>query len=80
VTVIGRPHPLMGNMVVARITPVEENQSAAEMKKKVRRFAAGRLMRFKIPTKVEIVEEDQFNYRYKKARKGGLRATQDEEE
>jgi len=80
ITVIGRPHPLMGNMVVARITPVEDVDSAAEMKKKMRKFAKDRLMRFKIPTKVEIVKEDQFNYRYKKARKGGLRAKLDEEE
>ena len=80
ITVIGRPHPMMGNMVVARVTPVEDIYSAAEMKKMVRQFAKDRLMRFKIPTKVEIVKEDQFNYRYKKARQGGIDAKQDGEE
>ncbi len=80
VTVIGMPHPMMGNMVVARITPTVEGLGRAEMKKKVRRFAKDRLTRYKIPTKVEIVKEDQFNYRYKKARKGGIETKSDEKE
>jgi acyl-coenzyme A synthetase/AMP-(fatty) acid ligase len=67
-TVFGEAHPLMGNIVCAKVrtaTPVDEAQFTAEVK----RYCAERLDRFKVPVKVDIVAEYQFGDRFKKVRR-----------
>jgi long-chain acyl-CoA synthetase len=66
-TVVGAPNPITGRMVVAQIK-LKEPEEPAEFRKRVRDFCQGRLERFKIPAKIEIVDRSQFNSRFKKIR------------
>lgn len=67
-TVHGEPNALVGNVVCARIltaAPVDP----AEFGLRVKRFCAERLERFKVPVKVEVVDEYQYGERFKKIRR-----------
>jgi long-chain acyl-CoA synthetase len=67
VTVSSEPHPITGNIVVARFNLVEPEEFSS-FKKRVRDFCRGRLDAFKIPARIEIVDRDQFSGRFKKMR------------
>jgi long-chain acyl-CoA synthetase len=67
-TVYGERNPLVGHIVCAKVrasVPVDPSEFAA----RVRRHCGERLERFKVPVKVEIVEEQQFGDRFKKIRR-----------
>jgi acyl-coenzyme A synthetase/AMP-(fatty) acid ligase len=66
--VLGEPHPLTGNIVTARINLVQPEPAAA-FRQRLRAFCRERLASFKIPAKVEIVDSEQFNARYKRVRR-----------
>jgi long-chain acyl-CoA synthetase len=68
VTVCGRPNPVTGEVVAARITPLEP-EDLDVLKRRVRAFCRGRLERYKIPAVIEIVDQNHYGARFKKARK-----------
>jgi long-chain acyl-CoA synthetase len=66
--VLGEPHPLTGNIVTARVNLVQPEPAAA-FRQRLRAFCRDRLASFKVPAKVEIVGDEQFNARYKRVRR-----------
>jgi acyl-CoA synthetase (AMP-forming)/AMP-acid ligase II len=68
VTVSAEPHPITGNIVVARFNLLKPEE-VSSFRKRVREFCRGRLDAFKIPARIEIVDADQFSGRFKKMRR-----------
>jgi len=66
-TVTGAANPIMGRMVVAQVK-LREPEDPAAFRKRVRDFFRGRLEPFKTPSKIEIVNANQFSSRFKKIR------------
>ncbi|HHW88053.1 MAG TPA: long-chain fatty acid--CoA ligase [Chloroflexi bacterium] len=66
--VVGEPHPLTGNIVTARVNLVHPEPAAA-FRQRLRTFCRERLAAFKVPAKIEIVDTEQFNARYKRVRR-----------
>jgi long-chain acyl-CoA synthetase len=67
VTVRGRPNPITGEVVAAKITPLVAEDPDA-LKRRVRQFCHGRLERYKIPAVIDVVLEDHYSARFKKSR------------
>lgn len=67
VTVSSASNPITGNIAVAHFNLIEPEDFAA-FKKRVREFCRGRLEPFKIPARMQIVQNDQFSGRFKKMR------------
>jgi long-chain acyl-CoA synthetase len=67
-TVYGEQNPLIGQIVCARVRP-SEGADALDLAAAVKRYCAERLERFKVPVKVEVVDEAQFGDRFKKLRR-----------
>ena len=67
VAVNGQPHPITGNIVVAYVK-LSSGESLAEFRKRMRKHCAGKLGRFMIPQKVELVESSLHGERFKKMR------------
>ncbi|MGA2589614.1 MAG: long-chain fatty acid--CoA ligase [Bryobacteraceae bacterium] len=67
VTVSSAPNPITGNIVVAHFN-LSEPEDFTAFKKRVREFCRGRLDPFKIPARMQIVQNDQFSGRFKKMR------------
>lgn len=68
VAVMGEPHMLMGNVVVATVQ-MAVPLPAAEVKRKIVDHCRGRLQPFMIPAKVKVVTDSLVNYRFKKVRR-----------
>lgn len=67
-TVYGRPHPLLGQAVAARVSTVS-NEDDDAVTQRLRAFCKLHLTKFKVPMSFEIVETDaQANSRAKKQR------------
>jgi acyl-coenzyme A synthetase/AMP-(fatty) acid ligase len=66
--VVGEPHPLTGNIVTARVNLMQPEPAQA-FRQRMRAFCRDRLAPFKVPVKVEIVDNEQFNARYKRVRR-----------
>ncbi len=69
VTVRPEPHPILGQVVAARIN-LQSPEEPAAFRKRLRAFCAERLASFKVPVKIELVDADQFSARMKRVRKG----------
>jgi long-chain acyl-CoA synthetase len=70
VSVRGTPHPLMGNVVIARVSLVAE-EPLEDAIERLRRYSLERLPRYKVPVRFEIVSpETQRSARFKKVRRG----------
>lgn len=67
VTVAGRPSPVTGHVVVARVSLIEPEAPAA-LVARLRDFCTNRLERFKVPVHIEIDEGAHHSDRFKKAR------------
>lgn len=67
VTVSGRPNPVTGAVVAARITPVRDEDPDA-FKHRIRRFCRKNLEPYKVPVVIEITEADHHGARFKKSR------------
>jgi acyl-CoA synthetase (AMP-forming)/AMP-acid ligase II len=68
VVVHGEANPLLGQVVVARVAPVEP-ESAASLKQRIRLGCADRLAAYMLPTKVVVTDDDEFySARLKKRR------------
>ena len=69
VTVFGKSHPIMGQVVNAQISLVEPEESAA-VTERLRAYCNERLAKFKVPIRFTIVNEaDHHNSRFKKIRR-----------
>ena len=66
--VSGEEHPLMGNIVVAKVR-LNEALSQAEVKKRVRAHCKGKLSRHAIPVKVLVTNESLTSERGKRLRR-----------
>lgn len=67
VTVFGEKNPIMGNIVCAKIT-LKNNEDSKEFIKKIKVYCKDRLQSFKVPVKVTVEEGILYNERYKKKR------------
>lgn len=65
--VFAQSHPLVGQIVVARVV-LARPEGAAEFKARMRRELAPRLADYKIPARVELVSELTYSPRFKKLR------------
>lgn len=70
VSVFGKPHPVMGNVVHARVTTIEPEDFDA-LVIRLRKLCLTKLAKHKVPIKFILVENDQpqYNARFKKVRK-----------
>jgi acyl-coenzyme A synthetase/AMP-(fatty) acid ligase len=68
VMVVGEKNPITGNIVVARFN-LEQEEAPASLRKRVREFCRDRLASFKVPVKIEIVDNEQYSARFKKIRR-----------
>lgn len=68
VAVFGEPHPLLGQLIVAKVVTVE-HESAAALKKRIRAACQQRLTNFKVPAKVTLETEPLYSVRQKKQRR-----------
>jgi acyl-CoA synthetase (AMP-forming)/AMP-acid ligase II len=66
--VAGEPHPMTGQIVVARVRLAQEEELPA-FRARMRAFCRDKLAGYKIPQKVEIVRDDLHSERYKKMRR-----------
>lgn len=67
VSVFGKPNPIMGYVVAARVN-LKEEEDLSSLKKRVRTYCKEKLESFKIPAHLEIVAEKQVSDRFKKVR------------
>ena len=65
--VFGRPNPLTGQIVAARINLIAP-ETLDDFKRRMRLFCRDRLPSYKVPVHVEFTEENQFGARLKKMR------------
>lgn len=68
VAVRGEPHPIIGNLVFARIK-LSTDESLSSFRKRMHAFCKDKLARFMIPQKVELVASAIHGERFKKMRK-----------
>lgn len=64
-SVRGEKNLITGNIIVARLTLAKPEEMAA-LKKRVRKFCQERLESYKMPVKIEVVEDIQCSDRFKK--------------
>jgi acyl-CoA synthetase (AMP-forming)/AMP-acid ligase II len=68
VAVTGLPSPITGQIVYARIK-LRQPEPVAAFRARLREFCRDRLDRFKIPQKIELVDDTLHGERYKKMRR-----------
>lgn len=69
VAVYGKKHPILGQVVYARISLLEEEEKN-ELNERLRKFCLGKLAKYKVPIRFEIISEnEQYSQRFKKLRK-----------
>lgn len=66
-TVRGEAHPIVGQIVVARVS-LATPESLQSLKSRLRTFCASRLAPYKIPVKIEIADGAQHSARFKTVR------------
>jgi len=67
VTVYGRPNPITGEIVAAKITPLVPEDPDA-LRRRIRQLCHTRLERYKVPAVIDVIVEDHYGARFKKAR------------
>jgi acyl-coenzyme A synthetase/AMP-(fatty) acid ligase len=69
-TVYGGPHPIVGQVVLARIS-LEEPEPSESVTERLRAHCVKRLQKFKVPVRFAVVAEGaQRSDRFKKVRRG----------
>ena len=68
-TVYGEKNPLMGNIVCAKVNLLSAEPKPAAIAR-IKSFAAQHLQKYKVPVKIEIVDEPLHSERMKKMRSG----------
>jgi long-chain acyl-CoA synthetase len=67
VVVHGEPHPMTGNIVVAHVK-LSSDETLSTFRIRMRKYCAGRMARYKIPQKIELVDASLHGDRFKKMR------------
>ena len=67
VIVFGEKNPIMGNIVCSNVRLLME-EDKKEFTIRLKKYCSGRLVNFKIPVKVKIVDNQQYGERFKKIR------------
>lgn len=67
--VVGEKNPITGHIVTARVN-LFESEDLRAFKQRMRAFCRDKLASYKLPVKVEISGQEQFNTRYKRVRRG----------
>ncbi|RYZ04701.1 MAG: long-chain fatty acid--CoA ligase [Myxococcales bacterium] len=67
VSVFGKPHPMMGQVVAARFN-LQEPEPLDLFKRRMNAFGRERMAKYQIPVYVEVVSGEQFGARFKKLR------------
>lgn len=67
VRVYSKKNPIIGNMICADIRLIK-NEDKKEFTSRLKNFCKQNMEKFKIPVKIQIVQKNQFNDRYKKVR------------
>jgi acyl-CoA synthetase (AMP-forming)/AMP-acid ligase II len=67
-SVFGEENPITGEIVCARVRPLEAEDRKA-LARRVRRYCRDRLEGYKVPVKVLVAETELHNERFKKARR-----------
>jgi long-chain acyl-CoA synthetase len=68
VVVFGEPNPITGHIVSTRIN-LDQPEDPREFRKRMYAFCRTRLASFKIPVKIELTNEQQYNERFKRMRR-----------
>ena len=69
VTIYGEKNPILGQIVCAKVSLLND-ENLKTLKKRIKNFCSGKLERYKIPVKIDIVNEKQHSDRFKKIRFG----------
>ena len=72
IAVYAEPNALVGQIVAARVDLIEP-ETLDSLRRRVRAFARHRLAPYKIPVRLEIIDGDLFNSRFKKVRNPAIR-------
>ena len=67
VAVFGEKNPLVGNIVCARVR-LKQADDSADFIGRLKRFCRERMQPYKIPVKISLTTQSQYNERYKKMR------------
>jgi len=67
VSVYGEKNPITGNIVAARVNLFQPKE-ITDLKREVRAYCRGKLAPFKVPVKISVTNEEQYNDRFKKRR------------
>lgn len=67
VVVLSEKNALLGNIVKAKVR-LSEPMDSADFRRRMREFCRDRLQAFKVPQKVELIENEEWNERFKKIR------------
>jgi long-chain acyl-CoA synthetase len=70
VTIFGKKNAITGNIVCAKIR-LENPSDPKEFSKTLKKFCRKRLQSFKVPVKIELVEQKQYSARFKKIKLQG---------
>lgn len=70
VAVFGEKNPFTGQSVAARVNLMQP-EPLEEFKKRLRIFCRDRLPAYKVPARIELTDQEQFNARLKKLRRPG---------
>ncbi len=71
VAVYGEANAVMGQIVAARVTLIDP-EDIHDFKRRMRAFAREHLAQYKVPVRVELTDDDQFNARFKKMRRPSI--------
>jgi long-chain acyl-CoA synthetase len=76
VVVLGQPHPLTGQIVLATVQ-LTTGETAEQFKLRMRQFCADRLSSYKIPARVQVTEKAVYSARFKRVRKSDAASIHD---
>ena len=72
IAVYAETNALVGQIVAARVNLIEP-ETLDSLKRRLRAFARHRLEPYKVPVRIEITDQEQFNARFKKVRGFSIR-------
>ena len=76
VVVLGQPHPLTGQIVLATVQ-LTTAETAEQFKLRMRQFCADRLASYKVPARVQITTKPVYSARFKRVRKSDAASIHD---
>ena len=68
VVVVGEKHALLGQIVVAKVA-LHEPEPLADLRLRLRKACLARLTAYKVPAKVELLDQEIYSARFKKMRR-----------